>query len=89
VGVYLKRSLVLMALVPIGVVTLTSTVPSGSAGDTAVIEVEEFTVELTAAADPKFTAVAPLKLAPAILTVVPSTVEPWLGDTFLTSGGET
>ena len=39
-----KRSDVLVLLVPAGVVTLTSTVPKGSAGDTAVIVVAETTV---------------------------------------------
>ena len=33
-----------MALVPTGVVTVTSTVPAAAAGEVAVIEVEEMTV---------------------------------------------
>jgi len=43
-GVYLKRSLVVRALVPLTLVTVTSTVPAAAGGDTAVIEVAEFTL---------------------------------------------
>ena len=46
VGVTLKRSFDEMGLVPAGVVTLTSTVPAASVGETAVIEVAELTVKV-------------------------------------------
>ena len=42
-GKYMKR-LEVSVLVPVVVVTVTSTVPAGSAGDTAVIDVDELTV---------------------------------------------
>src|ERR1035437_9438998 len=63
-------SAVLVGLVPPGVVTVTSTVPGDSEGETAVTEVELFTVKPVAATDPKLTLVAPDKLVPVIDTVV-------------------
>jgi hypothetical protein len=74
------------ALVPLGVVTVTSTVPEGSAGLTAVIEVSELTVKLPAATAPKLTAVAPVKRLPLMATVVPPLVGPDAGDTPVTTG---
>ena len=61
---------------PAGVVTVMSTVPAASAGATAVICVAESTVKLVAAVLPKETAVAPVKLVPVMVTVVPPRVEP-------------
>jgi hypothetical protein len=74
------------ALVPLGVVTVTSTVPDGSAGLTAVIEVSEFAVKLAAATAPNLTAVAPVKRLPLMATVVPPLVGPDVGDTPVTTG---
>jgi hypothetical protein len=74
------------ALVPLDVVTVTSTVPEGSAGLTAVIEVSELTVKLPAATAPKLTAVAPVKRLPLMATVVPPLVGPDVGETPVTTG---
>src|SRR4029077_10451062 len=68
-----------------GVVTVMSTGPV-PAGDTAVIEVAELTVKLAAALAPKSTAVAPVKLAPVIVTDVPPGSGPVLGLTPATLG---
>ena len=46
------------------------TVPAASAGSTAVMDVAEFTVKLVAAVVPNFTAVAPVKLVPVMVTDV-------------------
>ncbi len=50
-----------VALVPPGVVTVTSTVPAPSAGEVAVMEVALLTVKLVAAVAPNDTAVAAVK----------------------------
>ena len=68
-----------VALVPAGVVTVTSTLPAAPAGATAVIEVAELTVNNVAAVAPNLTAVAPLKLVPVMVTRVPPAVEPLAG----------
>jgi hypothetical protein len=65
----------LLVAVPSGVVTETVPVPA-SAGTVAVIFVEEFTVN-GAEMPPNFTAVAPAKLLPSIVTEVPT--GPFLG----------
>src|SRR5438105_2578031 len=67
----LNRSPGPAALVPAGVVTVTSTVPAFSAGEVAVIWVLLSTVNEVAATLPKFTAVAPPKAVPAIVTEAP------------------
>jgi hypothetical protein len=51
-------------LVSYGVETLTLTLPSVSAGVTAVSDVPEFTVKLGASTAPNFTSVAPVKRFP-------------------------
>jgi hypothetical protein len=71
------------------VVTVTSTVPAGSAGATAVICVALSTVKLEASVEPNFTAVAFVKSVPVIVTLVPPPVGPELGLTFVTVGAET
>ena len=82
---------VFAAFVPPGVVTRTLTapgVPAGTvAGVVAVIDVALFTVMPVAGWPPKVTAVAPVKALPVIVTVVPPSVVPELGDTALTMGG--
>src|SRR5437660_8778259 len=60
VGPYVKRSASLVALVPPAVVTVTSTVPV-PAGETAVIEVPEFTVTFAALVEPNLTTLSPVK----------------------------
>jgi hypothetical protein len=85
--VYVKRSLLEAGLVPFGVVTVMSTIPFVAGGDLAVIDVAEFTVKVGAFVDPNFTAVAPLKLVPVMLTAVPPVARPLRGDTLLIIGG--
>ena len=70
---------------PRGVVTVTSTTPV-PVGDTAVIEVSEFTVKELAAILPKETLRALVKLEPVIVTVVPPVVRPVLGEIPDTTG---
>jgi hypothetical protein len=78
----------LVLLVPPAVVTVTSTVPV-PAGETAVIDVVEFTVKLVAPVEPNFTAVAPVKLVPPIVTDVPPVSKPVVGLRFVTVGSDT
>ena len=59
-----------MALVPASVVTVTSTVPT-PAGEVAVIWVALSTVKEPAALLPNLTAVAPEKLVPVMVTLLP------------------
>ena len=68
-----------IADVPEGVVTVTSTIPAVYAGLVAVIEVALTTVTPVAAVVPKFTAVAPRRFVPEIVTEVPPAVEPDIG----------
>ena len=77
----------MVALVPLGVVTVTSTVPIDPAGDVAVIDVALFTVKLGAAVAPNFTLVAPVKLVPVTVTVVTPAVGPDVGEMLVTIGG--
>ena len=76
------------ALVPLGPVTVTSTVPALCAGDVAVIEVGPFTTN-NAAVPPNDTDVAPVKPAPKIVTEVPPAVGPLVGLSPDTVGGPT
>jgi hypothetical protein len=69
----------LVLLVPLGVVTATSTCPAVWGGLVAVISVEESTAKCKAAADPNCTAVASERFAPLIVTVVPPAVLPAAG----------
>jgi hypothetical protein len=73
-----KRSAVLVGLVPPGVVTVTSTTPE-PAGAVAVIWVSELTVTLVAAVAPNLTDVAPVKPVPVIVTTVPPAAGPEVG----------
>ena len=81
-------SAVLLALVPPTVVTRTSTVPV-PAGDVAVICVALLTVKPVAAVLPKVTAVAPPRLVPVRVTVVPPVCGPLLGEMEVTVGAAT
>jgi hypothetical protein len=80
-----KRSAELVALVPVGVVTVMSTVPV-PAGDTALRSLDETTLKLFAGVVPKSTAVAPVKFVPVTVTVVPPDVGPELGLIAVTVG---
>ncbi len=74
------------ALDPPGVVTTTSTTCGALAGAVAVIVVSLVTVKLVAGVVPKATAVAPVKLVPVMVTVVPPAVGPEVGLTPVTVG---
>jgi hypothetical protein len=65
---------------------VTSTVPTDPAGDVAVIDVSETTLNVVAGVLPKLTAVAPVKLVPVIVTTVPPAVGPLVGDRPVTVG---
>lgn len=69
---------------PPNVVTAISVAPADPAGAIAVICVGLFTTYEVAATAPKRTAVAPLKLVPVIVTLVPPAIVPLLGDAPLT-----
>ena len=75
-----------MALVPPGVVTVTSTVPALPAGAVAVMLVALLIVKLVAAVEPNLTAVAPVRLVPVIVTDVPPPVGPAVGLICVTVG---
>jgi hypothetical protein len=77
---------VVVALVPLGVVTVTSTVPL-PAGLVAVICVAVLPVSAVAAAVPNLTAVAALKLVPVMTTDVPPAAGPPVGASMVTVGG--
>jgi hypothetical protein len=81
-------SAALVALVPPAVVTVTSTVPA-PAGEVAVIWVAPLTVKELAAVLPNLTAVAPEKLVPAMVTLVPPVGGPVFGVTLVTVGAPT
>jgi len=75
-----------VADVPPGLTTVTSIVPADSLGSTAVMLVEELTVNELAATVPKSTTLAPEKFVPVIVTDVPPAVPPRLGLVPLTVG---
>ena len=68
-----------VALVPYVVVTVTFTVPADSAGEMAVMDVDEFTVVAVAVTLPKSTVASDVKLAPEMVTDVPPLVLPLVG----------
>ena len=70
---------------PPTVVTLISTVPV-PAGDVAVIEVAELTVNPVAGVAPKLTTVAPVKPVPVMVTELPPASGPLVGDMEVTVG---
>ena len=76
----------LMLLVPPAVVTATSAAPAACAGVVAVIVEALTTITLVAALPPMVTAVAPVKLVPVIVTLVPPAVVPLFGATAVTVG---
>ena len=82
---YVNSSKMLVIDVPLGLVTVTLTVPV-PAGETAVIDVAELTVKLAAGVVPKSTAVAPVSCRPVMVTVVPPAGGPDPGVTPVTIG---
>ncbi len=76
----------LIAEVPLGVVTVTSTVPVPD-GEVTVRLVALTTVSVVPAVAPKSTAVAPVKPVPLTVTKVPPAAGPLVGLTLVTVGG--
>ena len=74
------------AEVALGVVTVMLVAPAAPGGATAVIEVAELMVKLVAAVAPKDTALAPARLVPVRVTLVPPAIAPVDGDTLVTVG---
>jgi hypothetical protein len=72
--------------VPPAVVTVISTCPDASAGDVAVIDVSEFTLNVEAATVPNITAEAAVSPVPVMVTEVPPLVELVLGEMRVTVG---
>ena len=83
---YVNWSAGVIALVPPGVMTLTSTVPAVPAGEVAVILVAEFTVKAVAAVFPKLTAVTSINPVPLIVTAVPAAKGPCAGEMLVIIG---
>ena len=71
------------------VVTVTSTVPVAPGGAVAVMLVALLTVKFVALVAPNLTAVAPVRLVPVIVTVVPPVAGPVLGLSPVTVGRAT
>lgn len=69
-------------------VTVMSMTPAPWIGDVVVIEVAEITVKV-ALVVPKWTAVAPVRLVPVMVTEVPPVLEPEVGLTEVTLGAAT
>jgi hypothetical protein len=70
---------------PVGVVTVTSTVPDPG-GDVAVMAVALFTAKTLALVPPNIIKVAPLRLVPEMVTLVPPEVGPLAGEIAVTEG---
>ena len=81
-----NRSLAAVALDPLGVVTVTSTVPAGPAGELAASSVAELTVKVVAAGVPKWTAVVPVNAEPVMTTLAPPARSPAAGTILVTAG---
>ena len=77
----------LVAVVPLGVVTVISLMPATPGGAVVTMAPSFMTVKV-AAVPAKLTALAPVKLAPVMVTMVPPTTLPVLGKTALTEGAE-
>jgi hypothetical protein len=71
---------------PPGVVIRMSTGPAERAGDVAMMVLALTTVKLVAGIPPNVTAVAPSRLAPVMVTVVPPTAGPLFGPIDVTFG---
>ena len=82
----MNSSLVLVVEVPLGVITVTCTVPV-PAGETTVRPVAVTLLSPVPGVEPKLTAVAPVKLVPVTVTVVPPAGAPLFGLTSVTVGG--
>ena len=87
-GPYLYRSAEDVALVPPGVVTVTSTVPTEPAGATAFNSVADTNVTVADESVPNLAVAPDAKFVPVIVTVFPPAVGPAVGLTAVTVGGE-
>ena len=76
------------AEMPPSVVTVTLIFPLEAAGEIAVISVDDTTMNEVAAALPKFTEVAVVRLVPVIVTCVPPVVKPVVGEIEAMTGME-
>ena len=85
-GTNVNLSAELVALVPPGVVTLTSCAPAVPAGETAMICVGEIGVTTAALDPPNLTALGLARFVPVIVTTVPPSVGPDVGLTPVTVG---
>ena len=77
------------ALVPPAVVTKTLAVPALPAGVEQVAEVADVMVTPVHAVPPTVIPVAPVKLVPVMVMVVPPAVDPLVGETEVTVGAAT
>ena len=73
-------------LVPLGVVTKTLAVPAAWAGVVAVMVVELTKAKVAALTPPMVTPVAPVKLVPVMVMLVPPATGPLTGEILLTVG---
>ena len=71
---------------PPGVVTTTLAVPAVPAGVVTVMEVALFTTRLVAVVPPMVTPVAPVKLVPVMVMLVPPATGPLVGEILVTVG---
>ena len=78
---------VVWGLVPVGVVTVTSTVPAAWLGAVAVIDVSELKVKV-AGTVPNRTLLTPVKSVPVMFTTVPPPVLPVVTSSDVTAGAE-
>ena len=81
----MKSSFALVALVPTEVVTVTFTVPTEPAGDSATITCES-SARYSAEADPNFTELTLVKFVPRMNTRLSPVTSPLFGNTRLTVG---
>ena len=86
-AVNVKWSPLVTGDMPLAVVTIRSTTPAASAGEVAVIDPVEFSVNELAGVLPKLTPTTETKLVPVIVTVVPPADGPKWGLTLITDGG--
>ena len=73
---------------PMGLMTVISTIPAVPAGDTAVIDVLPLAVEDAAGVEPKSTAVVPVNPLPVMVTLVPPSVLPETAESPVLTGVE-
>ena len=78
-----------IVLVPLGVVTLISTVLADRAGEVTVRVLSLVTCRLVPEVVPNLTAVAPVNPVPVMVTAVPPAVDPLAGEMLVMVGAET